>query len=414
MNKIKSITVHNNRLVDIKPEGNSQWLCPSQEIKRSIQVGITGIPTVVTMKKTFISDTEFSTMRTGFGSICWTDSHKIMSFSECFILNELSQLESAPVRDSSIEYSSSVSFSDSCQIFHNKESFDFCLTYNTFADNMVHISSKPFLSATQFLETPLGRFCAPTLKSCFELPEPINMIYSSIEEFLIACYSNMIYAEVNTNKVFDRANIDINLFSNAKIEEEVSSSHKEFTFSYFPIKIFPEVFWNLNRNLYSSVDCTNTQDVLFDRETSWRVVSDTATEERFGFSSSATFISPFDSSSNELSLELWKLNPHVMIDSIIEFEVGMMNFPVGVNSVINSIRINSDGLPNCNTIFQSNLDCSSVFHKDMKEEQIYKTIEKGGWQFIPQIKSVGFLAKLIVKNYHLKKVVFPLIISRGG
>lgn len=403
MKKVVAVIVHNNRLVDIKPENNSQWLCSLSNINRSIKVGITGIPTGITMKKTFISDTKFSTMRTGLGSVFWTNSHKTMPFSECFILYELPQLESAPIRDFSIENSSPIPSTYSCQVFHNEECPDFCFTYNTLTNDMVHITSKPFLSATQSFEMFFGRFCASTLKPCFEASEPTNMMFDIPEEMFIACYCNIINAEVNTNKVFDRANISINLFSNAKIKEEFSSSHKEFTFGYFPIRIFGKVSRNGYRGFNSTIDCGDTQNIIFDGETSLGIIPNTSIENGFRFGSFTAFISPLNCSNNELGLESWEVNPHIFIDSIIKFKIRLMLSPTRIDSIINSFGINRNGLSDKQIIFNLNLNNSSVFHRNMEEEYIYKTIgneeDKHSISAIPpNLKRIGYPCLIIYGN----------------
>src|SRR3990167_1546202 len=383
-----AIIVHNNRLVDIKPESNSQWLCPLQEIIRSVQIRIGGIPTNITMEKTFVSDAEFSTSRTGLGSIFWANSHKTMPFPECFILNELPQLESTPIRDYSIKSFPPIMFSYSSQVFHNEKSFDSCFSYNILANDMIHISGEPFLSASQSFEMFLGRFCAFALELRFELPESINMMHSSFKEFSLACYSDMIYAEVNANNVFDRANISIDFFSNTKMKIKFSSFHKEFTFIDFPINIFREISRDGNRNFNPSINCSNTQDIIFDREASWWIISDASIKDRFGFCISTAFIGSLDCSNNKLGLKFRTINSHIFIDSIIEFKVGRISFPADIDCIINCLRIDRKSLSYNDIIIKFDFDYSSVFHKNMEDEQIFKTIgneEDNERQFIPQI-----------------------------
>ena len=379
--------IRNNRLIDREPKSNSQWLCPLLNINRSIQIRIAGITAGVAMKETFISDAEFSTMRTSLGSIRWTDSHNYMPISYCLVFNELPQLKPAPIRDCSVKDSSSVSFTYSYQVLHNKEGSNLLRFYNLFADDMAHIASKPFLPATQSIEMFFGRLCASTLKPCFKASEPVNLRFNIAEEMPIRSNGNMANAEVNTNNVFDRANVDVNLFSNAKMEIEISTSNEQFAFSYLPFIIFGEVSRNDYGHFYSSIDCRNAQNIIFNGETSCWVISDTAIEEWLGFSPYTAFIGSFNSSYNELCLKLGEFTPYNSINSIIELIVGMILPPTEINSIINSFRIERKSLPNNNIIFKLNLDCGSVFHMNMEEEQIYKTFgnEENEWQFIPQI-----------------------------
>lgn len=369
---MNSIITCYNRLVDIQPKNSSQWLCPSQKIKRSIQIRITGIPTMVAMKKTLISDTEFSAMGTGLGSISRTDSHNYMPISDGFIFNKFPQLQSTPVTYFPIKHFAPVSLSYSCQVLHNKEGSGFNTLYNTFAYNMVHIVGKPFLSARQSFKVSLSRFSAFTLKPCFKASEPINMIFNIAEELLVACNSKMVNTQVNTNHTFDRAKVDIDLIGNTQIEEEIAIPHKEFTFSNVPISILGEVGWYINRDFDSAIDCAKAKDIVFDRETPYRIVSDTAIEDRLGFRPFTALISPFDSSYNKLGLELWELGSDSMITSIIELEVGFIGFPAYIDSIIDCIRINRKGIPDRNIVFELDFDNGSVFHNVYEDELLYK------------------------------------------
>ena len=362
----------NNRLVDIQPKSSSQWLCPPQKIKRSIQIRIAGIPAVVAMEKTFISDTKFSTMGTSLGSISWTDSHSHMPTSDSLILNELPQLQPAPVAYFPIEFLASVPLSYSCQVLHNKEASGFNTPYNTFAYDVVHIPSKPLLSARQSFKVPLGRLSAFTLKPCFKASEPINMIFDIAEKLLVACNSNVVDTQVNTNHILDRAKVNIDLIGNTKMEEENAIPHKEFAFSNSPVSIFGEVGWYIDRDFDSAINCANTQDVVFEGEASWWVVSDTTIESWFTFSSFTAFISPFDSSCNKLGLELWELGSDGMVAGIVELEVRPVSFPAYTDSIIDCIRINREGIPDRSIVFELDFDYGSVFHIIHKDKVIYK------------------------------------------
>lgn len=369
---MNSIITCYNRLVDIQPKNSSQWLCSSQKIKRSIQIRITGIPTMVAMKKTFISDTEFSTMGTGLGSISWTNRHSHMPISNGFIFNELPQLKSAPITYCSIESPAPISFSYSCQILHNKEGSGFNTFYNIFAYNMVHISGKPFLSARQPFKVSFGRFSAFTLKPCFKTSEPINMTFDIAKELLVACNSKVVDTQVNTNHTFDRAKVDIDLIGNTYIEEEIAVSHKEFTFSNAPISIFGEIGWYINREFDYTIDCAKAKNTAFKGETSWEVVSDTAIENRLGFRPFTALISSLDSSYNKLGLELWEFGSDSMVTGIVEFEIGFMCFPAYINNIIDYIRINRDSISDRSVISDFDFNDSSVFHIKYKDEVIYK------------------------------------------
>jgi hypothetical protein len=364
-----------NRLIDRKPESNSQWLCPLLKIKRSIQIGITGITTKITMKKPLITDTEFMAVGTSLGSICWTHSHRKMSVLECFIFDKLSQLESTPIRNDSIKSLATILFTDSFQIFESEECWDLLCFYNLLAYNMIHIPSKPFLSATQSFEMSFGRFRAFTLKLTSDASESINIIFDIPEEFAIASNGEMVNAEVNANNVFDRANVCINLFGNPKMEKEFSTTDNKFTLSNIPIHILSEIFWDYDWNLNPTLDTTNAQDVIFNSKTTRGIIPNATIKEGLGFCKNATFISTLDCSNNELGLELREFSPHLIINCIIEFEIRMIPIvPTNINGIINSIGIDSNSLPKNEVIFEFNLNDGSVFHNTNKTEVIYKHI----------------------------------------
>jgi hypothetical protein len=372
MKKVVAFTVCDNRLVDIEPLNNSQWLCPLQEIIGSIKVRITGISAIVTMKESFITNTEFSTTGTSLGSICWIDSHKHMTIPYCFIFNELSQLESTPITYSSIKDSASVPFTYSCQILHNKECSNFNTFNNLFAYYMVHIASKPFLSAFKHFQMFFGRFCAFTLKPCFKASEPINMMFDTAEELSVAGNSKMVDTQVNTNNRFDRANVDVNLISNTKMEIEFSTSQKQFTFSNVPFSIFGEVFRDSDWYLNPSINCANAQNIVFNGETSWWVIPDATIKDWLGLRLFTAFISTFDCSYNQLRLELWEFNPHIFINSIIKPEIGFISFPTNINSIVDSIRIDRKSVPDGNIIYNLDFDSGSILHIHIKTPIVYK------------------------------------------
>lgn len=329
---------------------------------------------MIAMEKTLVSDAKFSAMRTYLGSVFWRDVHKAMSVPDCLILNKLFQLEPAPIRNDSIKYSSPISFSYSCQVLHNKEASDLLRFYDLLAYDMVHVSGKPFLSAFQSFEMPLGRFSAFTLEPCFKTSEPINLRFDISKELSIRSYGNLVYAEINTNNIFDRANVDADLSGNSKVEVEISVPHKKFAFSELPVSILGEVCWNFNLGFGPSFDCADAQNIVFDREASWWVVPDASIESGFGPCYLATLMCSLDSSCNELGLEMRKLSSHFSVNSIVELEIGSVSFPTDADCIVYSIRISGKSLPDKRIVFNLNLDYGSVFHKSMEEEQVFKNI----------------------------------------
>jgi hypothetical protein len=77
---------------------------------------------------------------------------------------------------------------------------------------------------------------------------------------------------------------------------------------------------------------------------------------------------------NEVGLKLWEFGSHLAINSIVEFEVRMIMLPAYVDSIIDCFGIERKGLPYNKVVFKLDFDYSSVFHKYMEDEQIYKTI----------------------------------------
>jgi len=294
-----------------------------------------------------------------------------MPTSDSLIFNKPPQLQPAPTTNHSIESLTSVLLSYSCQILHNKEASGFNTLYNILAYNMVHIAGKPFLSTRQSFKVSLGRLSAFTLKPCFKTSEPINMIFDITKELFVACNSKVVDTQVNTNYIFDRTKINIDLIGNTKIEEEISIPHKEFTFSNAPISIFGKIGWDINRDFDSAIDCANAQDIALEGKASWWIVSDTAIENRFGFSPFTALITPFDSSYNKLGLELWEFGSYNMITGIIELKIRFMCLPAYIDSIIDCIRINREGGSDRRIIFKFNFDYSSVFHNNLEDVGVY-------------------------------------------
>jgi len=204
-----------------------------------------------TNKKTFGTRTNLSTLGTGRVNLDY-----INPSLHSFVADKVLQLVKAPSIEPEIKLSSFPDFSYVFKVFQNNSS---CLAVinNLFTDNVVPIcfeTSLPARNLTKKFLTGTGAFALEPCSQSFEF-EPVSLDFSPAKELFTACYSNSIYSDINTNlkSVRNLADVDISGKCDIKEHSVMLVNSKQSSLPR-PVKIFPVVFRNLNRNINPAID----------------------------------------------------------------------------------------------------------------------------------------------------------------
>jgi hypothetical protein len=233
------------------------------------------------MEETFVSDTMFPATGTGLGSVVGIDVGNGMPFLDSLVFDESLQLTECPPTQDSIKLSSFALIPDSGYVLHNNESVK--VADNFLTDTMVNVPHKPCLSATNLLEMPFGRFRAFGLKSGTQFDISSKFGLNSLEELLIAGNSEFAYADINTDNGMRAKLSRLYVFSNEYVYEVIVSFPNNVCSASFPIKIFMETFWNINRHLDATLDGGHGNNSILEPIVPY-VIPDRDVLDSFGFS----------------------------------------------------------------------------------------------------------------------------------
>jgi len=204
-----------------------------------------------TNKKTFGTRTNLSTLGTGRVNLDY-----INPSLHSFVADKVLQLVKAPSIEPEIKLSSFPDFSYVFKVFQNNSS---CLAVinNLFTDNVVPIcfeTSLPARNLTKKFLTGTGAFALEPCSQSFEF-ESVSLDFSSSKELLVACYSNLIYSDINTNLKSVRNLVDVDISGKCDMQEHpvMLTNSKQGSLPR-PVKIFPIVFRNFNRNINPAID----------------------------------------------------------------------------------------------------------------------------------------------------------------
>lgn len=351
-----------------------------------------------TTNKTRMTNKFIMADTTLFRSVSGVDIDNPDSSSGCFVVYEGLQLPKCPLMHPFVVSGCS---SDVAQVFHHDNRW--ITADDALADSMVSPSHKPYPSATEAFEMPLGRFSAFGLKSAnqFIIFNSETLDLFPIEQ-IIGCDRKIVYADINSkNSVLETRAFGIDVFSECE-EEETSASfvHPEKTLSDIPCEVFFVAVGDSEWNLNPALDCTDAQDIAFEGSTSWEVISDRCSVDSWlGLSLFDHTTTLPDTTDGKLRLKSQTFEMFVNQTLQSEFVCDMI-LPSSINTELQSLFIDFKSI---NYFwFWNNLDFSgySCLHKIYKEQHIYKAFyesitEETNKAIHPLFKNRGVLAHVL-------------------
>lgn len=222
-----------------------------------------------TNKKTFGTGTKRTAFRTDLAGVVGTDFDYINPSLHCLVADEVLQLVEAPAIQPEVESSASPASSYAFNIFQYNSS-SAAVVNDLFAYNMVPVSLETPFPARYLFEQFLCRPCAFALEPCPQTPEfeHVSFDFSSTEELPAACYSNMVYSNINTNLKSVR-NLDVNISGKSNVQEHsLMSVNGEQSSLRRPIEILPIVFRNFYWNVNPAFDSSEPNFIKSESESS--------------------------------------------------------------------------------------------------------------------------------------------------
>jgi len=318
-----------------------------------------------TNKRTTRTRTQLSTFGTDLGSIVRLDFKKFNSLSFSFILDKTLQLKETPIANPIIHSPSEISFSNSFEVFHNNLA-SIKTANNTLADVMIYPSHKMFLFSRNLFQKSSGTSSSFSLEfTSQEFEFPFNLLnLRGVKELSVRSNSKIVYAEVDAKNSVRTRTFDINLFSECEQEEASAFGiNSQKAFINFPTEIIFETIRDSEWNFNSSFNCRDTQDIIFEREASRRVISE-GTEINKGFSlgffNHSTSL--FNTSNRQLSRKSKSFQ--FLINKGMEFDiVPNFHFPSLINTELQTSFVDNNSINNLLSWFNSNLSSCSSSHR---------------------------------------------------
>ena len=218
-----------------------------------------------TNKKTFGTRTNLSAFGTGLGSKIRINLDYINPSLHSFVADKVLQLVETPAIQPEIKFSALSDLPYVFEVFQNNSS---CLAVinNLFTDNMIPIcfeTSLPTRNLAKKFLTGTGAFALEPCSQSLEF-EPVSLDFSPTKELFTACYSNMIYSDINTSLKSVRNLADVNISGKCNVKEHpVMLVNSKQSSLITPVKILPIVFRNINRNINPAIDSCEPDLIKF-------------------------------------------------------------------------------------------------------------------------------------------------------
>src|SRR3990167_1399171 len=356
-----------------------------------------------TLKKTFGTRTNLSALTTKFRSMVRINPNYINPILNSFVSDKAMQLVETPAIQPEVKLLAPASLSYSFDILQNNCS-SIAVCNNLFAYAVVYPSLETSLPARNLFKQFLGRTSAFGLKLCpqtleFE-PIPFNLI--SAKELPIACYSNVVYSDINTNLKSVRNLVDVDVSGKCDIKEKsavfVNSKQSSLITPRQIFKIiFRNIYWNINPFFKR-----REPDFLFGESESPLVKSQRHHFLKLRFSTLIS-LNRFKGLGsypvgvyNELGRQIKQLSG-IVIAQMMQF-VSVMNVSLKsfISNVLNSFGILLHSFKKLVVSWNLYFDSGYGLHIANKDEVIYKSYGQmssgiGGWQFLPRLKSWVYL-----------------------
>jgi hypothetical protein len=223
-----------------------------------------------TNKKTFGTRTNASTPGTPLGSEIRIDFDSLYSSPESLVFNKALELVERPSTQPEVNLLAFPHLSYSFEVFKDN-SPSLAVIHNLLGDYMIPVSLETSLPARNLFKEFLAGTSAFTLESCSQPLEfePFTLDFSSAKELPIACHSNMVYSDINTNLKSVRNLVDVDISGKCDMKKHpvmLVNSHKHSLVA--PVKILPVVFRNIDGNVNPAVDSANPNLVKAESECS--------------------------------------------------------------------------------------------------------------------------------------------------
>jgi len=341
-------------------------------VSGSTQITIERKTTMRTTNKTRMSDCMIMADRTFFRGISRINIDNPASFSYSFIFNKALELPKSPLMHPFVV---SCSFPDVAYVLKDNSCSCFHTINNLFTNVVILPSYKPSPSIAERFELSFGRFCAFGLELT---NQPITLDSKRFnllsEELVIGSDSEMIYADVHSkNSVLEARAIGVNIFSECE-QEEASSFFIYLQKAFFdiPIKIFFVTVWDSEWDFNSTINSGQTQNIIFERSTTRKVVSHTySINSWLGFSFFDHSTGLFDTRYGELALQT--NISEMLIDKRMKLDIiPDMLIPSNINTELQSFRVDVESFNYLSGCINFDFSCCSCFHRDIEEEQVFK------------------------------------------
>ena len=313
------------------------------------------------------------------------------SFSKSFVFNKELQLLKSPLVNPFIVFSC---FSDITQVFHNNHISSIQIINNSFADVMVGNLHKPFPSSRDFFQLSLGGLRAFRLKNRNEFITLNSQLFDIFSiEFIVGSDSEFINSQVHSKNPTMLVRIYGAFLGECKSEIMFIFRLSQKTFNNFPIiKIFQSIIRNFNRNLNSTLDSGDTQNIIFETKTTRSIISHRDFKDiriRFSFLNNTTRL--FNTSNRKLRRQTHL--PQIFIDKRMELNIiSNLHSPSNVNTMLESFFVEFNSFQNNFINFNFNWDRPYQHCKDLRNSNYLNISENS---IPPKPKDLGILEQVI-------------------
>ena len=326
----------------------------------SINIRIKRMPTIFTLKESRMSDS-IPTMApvTFFRGVGRININNPNSFTQSFVFDKTLELFKSPLVDPFVV---SGSCSNITQILHNNNIPFFQFRDNGFADIVISPTHKPVPDTGKLFEFSFRCPCAFALEFT---NKPISFNSQGFciltIKFIIRSNSDFINPQVHTQNPVIMLRSFGCFFEECKSEIIIVFGFSEQTLSDFPIKIIQSIIRNLDRNFNSSLNGGDTQDIIFERETTGSIIPNRNFVDngiRFCFLNHPTGL--FNTRNRKLR---WQTHlSQIFIDKGMELNIiSNLHTPSDINTMLKSLLVEFDSSDN--QIINLNFNWNTSQHK---------------------------------------------------
>lgn len=355
-------------------------------IPSTVQVGVQTVSTDVALKESTMPSSISAVA--SIASLTCVSSFNIdypYSLHGGFVFQEELELPESPFMHPLVVLSSSPYV---FQVFHHQHIAPFQAVHNLPRDVVVHPSLKPFPLATIRFKLSFSGSCAFTLELCHKPLMSDSLCLNGFSvEFGCAGDCEGVYAEVDTHDFAVCGDVDVNLFSEYKTEEQSSPLvSDEIALSNIPTEIFLVAFWNVDRELSSALNCRQRQGfpVATYRGTARKVIADRHVLFDFWFTLRLLnhFNSLFNSVAEKLALQTKLFSKSIVAFTVQFHSISDVFSPSNIYAELYCIRVDLHSLQKNLVRRKFDFSCNHRLHTYIWRESMLKML----LQFLPSLK----------------------------